>query len=374
MKKVLLTITLVAATFVALAQGNYTHFFKNIQGSDEAEFKEFYYNEDNHLAACHYVTRLEELEILDTMYYDNQYNLISLVAWQYLDNHWFDVYRIDYTYDNNGNRTSRKNYNHDSDGWFLGGEYRYFYDGNGFMNHWEMYFGDFGLWQQCDRTADENGNVILEMIDQYNMGTHAMTPAVKNEYTYDAEGRITSKISYSCLGGIYSMDMKLLYTYDSSGNMVEQQAINGYYQLQQKRILHYNMDILSEKVIYPENPEEEWPTFAPSVNAIDYEEFWYADQAGTLQYIRDYNYSYSEIHDNVAENEILNVVYPNPAKEVLTIESENNSFVEVIDVTGRKIFESEIDNKLIVNTINFNNGIYFVKFDNGKVVKVLIEK
>ena len=56
-------------------------------------------------------------------------------------------------------------------------------------------------------------------------------------------------------------------------------------------------------------------------------------------------------------------VYPNPANQFLTVESNNEiNFLVITDVVGRVIFSSTLkNNKQIIDIKNFNNGIYYLK-------------
>ena len=65
----------------------------------------------------------------------------------------------------------------------------------------------------------------------------------------------------------------------------------------------------------------------------------------------------------VEENGIQAVaVYPNPAKDVLTVKAENLSRVTVINTIGQKVFEQEVDgNEMTINTNDFESGIYMLR-------------
>jgi hypothetical protein len=64
------------------------------------------------------------------------------------------------------------------------------------------------------------------------------------------------------------------------------------------------------------------------------------------------------------------VVYPNPAKEQVTIECKGAKEIMMIDYLGRTVYRSTVDSRpLTVNTKQFNKGIYIVKaiMVNGEV-------
>ena len=72
-------------------------------------------------------------------------------------------------------------------------------------------------------------------------------------------------------------------------------------------------------------------------------------------------------------------IYPNPAKETLTISNlPNGSVVNITDVRGKSVYKSVITSEqAIINTANFANGVYIVQIENsGSVVnrKLVVNK
>lgn len=74
-------------------------------------------------------------------------------------------------------------------------------------------------------------------------------------------------------------------------------------------------------------------------------------------------------------------LYPNPAKDVFTVELSNieGSNIEVVlyDILGNSVYsEHTSDSKLIVDTKIFGKGIYFVNITKGvntQILKVIID-
>lgn len=77
--------------------------------------------------------------------------------------------------------------------------------------------------------------------------------------------------------------------------------------------------------------------------------------------------------DAIEENELNGVsIYPNPAKDVLTIEAENISNVTIFNSLGQRVFAEDVNaNEYIVNISGFEAGIYMVKImtNSGEVTK-----
>jgi hypothetical protein len=77
----------------------------------------------------------------------------------------------------------------------------------------------------------------------------------------------------------------------------------------------------------------------------------------------DGKFNYSKvIAANVTTAEPL-LVYPNPAKDQITIDLNNPNFsVDLLDATGKNVFKkSNIANKITISTKDVTNGLYFVK-------------
>lgn len=77
-------------------------------------------------------------------------------------------------------------------------------------------------------------------------------------------------------------------------------------------------------------------------------------------------------------------VYPNPAKNLITIESSvnnTNSTIEIFDVIGKRFEQIEVDkisnNRIEVNISSLNKGVYFVRFstenNRTKTQKIIVE-
>ena len=94
---------------------------------------------------------------------------------------------------------------------------------------------------------------------------------------------------------------------------------------------------------------------------------------------KDGSKTYSEIRN--VELAIRNggiSVYPNPAKEQVTITCKNAKEILVIDYLGRTVYQSTVDSRpLTVNTKQLVKGIYVVKamMNNGqiKTEKLVVE-
>ena len=77
----------------------------------------------------------------------------------------------------------------------------------------------------------------------------------------------------------------------------------------------------------------------------------------------------NKFNDNIS-------VYPNPAKETLTIETTKDQELEILNLIGQTIYTSVITKKAIVKTSAFPVGVYFIKLSTDKetVVKKFVKE
>ena len=80
-------------------------------------------------------------------------------------------------------------------------------------------------------------------------------------------------------------------------------------------------------------------------------------------------------YDGIGESKMINhiAIYPNPAKEELTIETNLNTEqrIEIVNLIGQTVYtSSSINNKTIINTTAFANGVYILKLYTAKETMV----
>ena len=67
--------------------------------------------------------------------------------------------------------------------------------------------------------------------------------------------------------------------------------------------------------------------------------------------------------------ELQILTYPNPANEFLTIESTRNQATiefEIVNLKGQFLFGGKFTSKTTISTSKLENGVYFIKFNNGE--------
>ena len=81
-------------------------------------------------------------------------------------------------------------------------------------------------------------------------------------------------------------------------------------------------------------------------------------------------YSYSEwkvlprmssdisVHTGINESEILVSLYPNPVSSILYINADIDGNIEVYNLSGQRVFNTEFNETLSIDVSNFNSGLY----------------
>ena len=93
-------------------------------------------------------------------------------------------------------------------------------------------------------------------------------------------------------------------------------------------------------------------------------EEWVGYPTNTFEYLGFHNQNLS-----IEENIFIDLkIYPNPITDnVLFIKSKSNYFYEIFDVKGVRLLNGYESEKVrILDNLNFNPGIYFIKISNGK--------
>ena len=75
-----------------------------------------------------------------------------------------------------------------------------------------------------------------------------------------------------------------------------------------------------------------------------------------------------EFEELLSGNEVL--VYPNPANNILLVQSGVNIDVSIQDISGRSVYIGKASNSYAINTMSFGNGPYIIIYSN-KEQKIL---
>jgi hypothetical protein len=87
----------------------------------------------------------------------------------------------------------------------------------------------------------------------------------------------------------------------------------------------------------------------------------------TSNWINDNSLSNSKYNKNNTLN-----LYPNPASNFIKISGINGTEeIDIFDALGKKVSETIISNNKRIKIQNLSNGIYFIKFKNGNIKKLI---
>ena len=83
------------------------------------------------------------------------------------------------------------------------------------------------------------------------------------------------------------------------------------------------------------------------------------------------------VHEQLLTNNNISI-YPNPAKDNITIETNSNTEqrLEIVNLIGQTVYTNIINRKAAINTSAFANGVYFLKLytDKETVVKKFVKE
>lgn len=355
---------------------NYTMRASGIMAEDGWEAWDYIYAtpEGTDLICINKHDFITPLEIIDSVFRDENGYIQRLSTWQLVEGEWKLACYCDYTYNEMGLRASRTNYNNFSYGLELGGIYTYEYDENGTMTSWQLSFAGIDDWQKATISFNEKGLKEAEVILQYNFSTYYHEQQYITEFEYDDNGNNTRVIEFVANeSGTMATNIIREYEYDELGNCVMEQQLTAGGTVQERVIYTYDTSVSSEKIYYYENPELDWPRLPQVKSLLKSFEYWTQNQDnGELVHAADYLYLYEVIaEDDAVEEVAFNTnIYPNPTQDFVMVESSDADYVEVVDIYGRVMFSSEMNETVKVDMSEFASGIYFVKLQAGDATSV----
>lgn len=374
MRKFLLIAAMVMFALPTFAQ-NYELRLASIYSDDGKELWDYVYsgNDGVNLVCINEFDMLSGSDVIDSLFYDERGNITRLATWQKVDGVWVYACYVDYTYDERNLRTSRSNYNNFGDGPELGGVFNYKYDEEGRMIEWSLKF-IVDEHQKAIIEYDEEGRKISETMQQFNFETYYLENAFLTEYEYDENGNCVKEAEYGFVENQWQPNPYRVYEYDELGNctLSEQRTLSGV--VNERKVYAYDTEVLAENVYYYPNPEQDYPALPEAkVNLLKSFEFHAQNDANELTYVTTYFLDYAVVGNNneddttsVQEVAFASSVYPNPAQDYVMVESSEADYVEVVDVFGRVVFASEMNETVKVDMSEFASGIYFVKLQaNG---------
>ena len=327
----------------------------------------FYYNDKGLIDSTYsHVEGQISIDCYKNFTYDVNGICIEQNDYQFVDDSYRHVGQIKYTYNDKGQMIKRHNYN-SSDGknFYLGGEMLWTYNDDGTikeistsMPNWDAP-GEMKLFSL--ETYTYNSDKTLKEVTVQDVpfdGTvDQMYVSTVTKYTYNNDKQLVSETRnnyYEDSGSMPAFSQKITYVYDEVGNLTQYNFFpSTTTQTPELRyIFHYDLNTLSENVVYPFNFEEQkisvYLTAAQvSPNRIEKEELWQIDMNSadtSLQHVGDYAWSYSDftgtgIHNVNIDNNGTSFCINDNTLYLTNVKEGTN--VQLYSINGTKVIDQK---------------------------------
>lgn len=330
----------------------------------------FTYNADNRLLTMSDAID-GEYDVIDSMTYDANGNLIRLSGWQLLNGVRQNVYYIDYTYNDAGLITSRSNYNNFDGVWELGGIYNYTYNSQNQLTLTTLNLGGM-VYQKTEYQYDGN-NCVQELWYSYDFDSGTLIPSEKYVTSYADGRKVLVQDSVSEDGFYWMYYGKSTFLYDNNGNCLEYHHYDEDNNEVERSVYTYDNTMPLGNVLMPWNPEMNRPKTYDNVNACVREAWYSLDVDHVLQYVCDYIYDYEDVQTAV-QNPMAGKVtlYPNPASGSVMLDglSEKETEIQIFDISGRLLSTRNVTgSSSLMDVSDLASGCYVVRLLQGVSVQ-----
>jgi hypothetical protein len=184
-------------------------------------------------------------------------------------------------------------------------------------------------------TFNENGNQTLFIRNSYDEQTDSLIPDFKQETSYDEDYNLQEVVYsnwYAGLG-VYKPSIKKEYSIilDTDTKRIREGLLS----------------------VYDTNFNQ-WNTLTDE----KYHSYWYYTKSSTLS--------------SESINKDTNVLFPNPTSKFLKVnlsDSILNPFIEIFDITGKKVFSKKIQSGDNIDVSSLAPAIYVYKIKDGSTIK-----
>lgn len=327
----------------------------------------------------------------EEMDYDENNNLTNHTGYNWIDTtgQWKAVDKDDYTYNSNGKVLSQIDYvwNDSTSQWIYTFKVEDTYEGNDSMFYisydWDKTEGAWIPRNRTDKFFDATGNVIRNVDSNWDDLLNQWIASYKTEITYDANGNVIRYVDFEWDEESVSwlMNYRDEYIFDSFGNLIR---LEGYsmvdstnqWSLNWKTEFAYDNTFSLNDLILPDQF-----FLLPIFNHKLVEMVgWYLDDSLNWVPSERYSFLFSEININGISDISLSkiTVFPNPATDVIILESDNpfeSSRFELTDMQGRRVVSEVLNGtRSQISVAELSSGIYFFeishqgKVHNGKIM------
>lgn len=243
----------------------------------------------------------------------------------------------------------------------------------------ESYTSDNGLWALGSKTEslfDNSGNLLgYQTFVSTDTGLVAF---VDIAYVLGANGIASATLytNYSNVLGSSRTD----FTVDANGNLIQfidQEYIPETASLVnwQKDEIGYDNDYPMSDLIYPTDMDNETPepSYFVHMPKLITHYTWNPSGASWGLYDQEEAYYSTTLVTKTADDALAMAyvsVYPNPAKDQVTISAKGEGRLSIFNTTGDLVFERQLVDNAMVDVSGFKRGLYFYTFGvlNGKLV------
>lgn len=313
--------------------------------------------------------------------YDNNNNTLTEIAQVYFYDAWVDFVKVLNSY--NDNKITNNNMQIiSSAGWenIMNTDYIYKNDGN--LDSVISMQSNNGVMENSELAVfTYNNNHILTITKSTWENNEWVEYLLEQDFIYNDNNLVLSKINKIFDSNQWILYCKFSFEYDSNGNnLFSEMKLSS---ADKKGWTNFR------KQTYTFN-ENSYSTFGKDELFNGSE--WLPYNNGNLEFFykgKDLDYIDGFAFKTIFKGEtIINNINslkyelsPNPAKDFININFENESkkHIEIYDIKGVKVYQnpSNLEKSLIINTSEFENGLYFVKIiSNGmiKTQKIIINK
>ena len=350
--------------------------WENIQGSN------YEYDSHNNLIIQTYFSWNLDWEI--SMKVNYTYNVNNKVTedlyqfWNSTSNQLENFTKNSYTY-TSGKPAETINQKWENNQWVNKYKYVYTYNNDNLPILSMNYAWDGLQWVNDDReTLTYNANnKVAEILSEDRVNSEWKND-YKYVYTYDVNNKISTEITYKW-NGSWGEEDRTEYVFDSNGNMLSQ---TGYYlgNSNDKTEYIYDFSSFMSNFIHPFNDKTGFDYFIvdfPYVNKLlSTNGFIFNSLTNSFEINNKttYNYDNAIVLSN-EQFEIENkkiIAFPNPAKSYIEISGlDKSENYKIYTVSGIEVDKVTVSDNEKIDIQKLSNGFYFLKFNKGRVVKIL---
>ncbi len=315
-----------------------------------------------------------------TKYIYSQDYLISKIDYQWINNQWEQVQKVNYTY-NNENLLQLTTYFIYENGTVSNKQKsEYAYGDNNQLDTITISTFQDNSWSPMQQTIFYYDNISnkksLEITKQWNNKYNIWQNSQNIEYAYDQNENIINTNYQYWTGLFWQNDVKYQYNYNQSNQLLSKQTylpIYNDYRLVSE--VNYT-DFLYGKASLIKSQYKFWGGETNSlVNTFIPFQF---NEQNDVRNASEVRLDYTELKDTTvstyqtkAQNNTISV-YPNPSRGIFYFKSDNLEIYHwaVSDMRGRILLENKNPNhSQMIDLTDFNNGIYLLQIDTSEGVK-----